>query len=223
MRVKRFCFHSASLNAYENPVGTSRIRTDPDRILPRPPKIPGRLCDNGTLYLRVTIKTKTMKREENNRLAEQSIDRAIESVTDGIVILYKDHLSMDAFRVYVRKGGKAVKPEKKYRYKWNDEKKNYEILEEESAKWDCGSDDYREVNMVGSSNYYGSVGLIDTVKLLYEKHGLPVYYLNIGWCTFPQAWRDMSSFIDCIKRCVSFEVNLLECDYTPCKLKELED
>ena len=212
------------LNAYENPVGTSRIRTDPDRILPHPPKIPDGSCDNGYPYLRAVKQIETtMKREENNRLAEQSIDRAIESVTDGIVILYKDHLSMDAFRVYVRKDGKAVKPEKKYRYKWNDEKKNYEIIEEEFAKWDDGSDDYREVIMVGSSSYYGSVGLIDTVKLLYEKHGLPVYYLNIGWCTFPQAWCDMSSFIDCIKRSVPFEIDLIECDYTPCKPKELED
>lgn len=164
-----------------------------------------------------------MNRIENNTLAEQSIDRAIESVTDGIVILYEDHLSMDAFKVYVRKDGKSVKSEKNYRYRRNDEKKNYEILEEEFSIWDTQYEDCGEVIMVGSSSYYGSVGLTDTVKLLREKYGLPVYYVNIGWRTFPSAWCGMSSFLDCIKRHVSFEISLLECDCTPCELSKLKD
>lgn len=164
-----------------------------------------------------------MKRAENNTLAEQSVDKAIESVTDGIVILYQDHLSMDAFKVYVRKDGKPVKPEKKFSYRWSDEKKNYEILEEEFSRWDDRFADCREVDMMTSSGYYGSVGLADTLKILREKYQLPIYYLNIGWCTFPQAWCDMGSFLDCIKRHVSFEISLLECDYTPCELNKLED
>lgn len=164
-----------------------------------------------------------MKREKNNTLAEQSVNRAIESVTDGIVILYKDHLSMDAFKVYVRKDGKPIKPEKKYCYRRNDEKKSYGIVEEEFSRWDTRYEDCREVIMMGSSEYYGSVGLADTVKVLRKKYGLPVYYLNIGWCTFPSAWCDMSNYLDCIKRCVPFEVTLLECDYTPCELSKLKD
>jgi hypothetical protein len=164
-----------------------------------------------------------MRKEESNKLCSESVDRAIASIENGIAVVYHDHLSCDAFRVYVRKDGETIKPEKKFRYRWSDEKKNYEILEEEFARWDTQYEDCREVDMVGSSSYYGSVGLTDTVKLLREKYGLPVYYVNIGWCTFPSAWCDMSSFLDCIKRHVPFEISLLECDYTPCELGKLED
>lgn len=164
-----------------------------------------------------------MKKEESNKLCSESVDRAIASVKDGIVVVYHDHLSCDAFRVYVRKDGETIKPEKKFRYGWSDEKKDYEILEEEFARWDYSYGDCREVNMMTSSGYYGSVGLADTLRILSEKHGLPVYYVNIGWCTFPSAWCDMSSYLDCIKRHVSLEISLLECDYTPCELKQLEN
>ena len=89
-----------------------------------------------------------MKKEESNKLCSESVDRAIASVKDGIVVVYHDHLSCDAFRVYVRKDGETIKPEKRFRYGWSDEKKNYEILEEEFARWDYNYGDCREVNMM---------------------------------------------------------------------------
>lgn len=164
-----------------------------------------------------------MRKEESNKLCSESVDRAIASIENGIAVVYHDHLSCDSFRVYVRKDGETIKPEKKFRYRWSDEKKNYEILEEEFARWDCNGGDYREVDMMTSSGYYGSVGLADTLRILSERYGLPVYYLNIGWCTFPQAWCDMSSYIDCIRKSMRTEVNMVTCDFTPCRLDEFEE
>lgn len=164
-----------------------------------------------------------MRKEESNKLCSESVNRAIASIENGIVIVYHDHLSCDSFRVYVRKDGETLKPEKKFRYRWSDEKKDYEILEEEFARWDYSCGDCREVNMMTSSSYYGSVGLADTVKILSEKYGLPVYYLNLGWCTFPSAWCDTSGYIDCIRKYTPVEVNRVTCDFTPCKLNEFEE
>ena len=165
-----------------------------------------------------------MKKEESNKLCSESVDRAIASIEDGIVIVYHDHLSMDAFRVYVRKSGETLKPEKKFRYRWSEKKKSNEIVESDFNRWDSDVRmNCREVNMITSSSYYGTVGLADTVKILSERHGLPVYYLDLGWCTFPSAWRDMSGYIDCIRKSTPVEVSMVTCDFTPCGPDELED
>lgn len=153
-----------------------------------------------------------MTTQEQNKLAKESIHRAIESVNDGIIVLYNDHLSMDAFDVFVRKDGKTLKSDTSYRYHWSDEQKRYVIdeapIEEKRQTESIG------VCMMTSSSYYGTVGLGTMLDILHEKHNLPVYYLNIGWCTFPHAYRDMSNYIKYIKEHVSFDVQLLNCDYT---------
>ena len=64
-----------------------------------------------------------MKKKEQNKLAAESIKRAVESIENGIVVEYHDHLNMDAFNVYVRKDGQTVKIDTKYRYRWSDEQK----------------------------------------------------------------------------------------------------
>lgn len=153
-----------------------------------------------------------MTTQEQNKLAEESISRAIESVTDGIIVLYNDHLSMDAFKVFVRKGGKTLKFDTAYRYHWSDEQKRNVI--DEAPIEEKRQTESMEVCMMTSSSYYGTVGLGTMLGILHEKYGLPVYYLNIGWCTFPRAYRDMSDYLKCIKEHVSFDVQLLNCDYT---------
>ena len=61
-----------------------------------------------------------MKKKEQNKLAAESVKRAVESIENGIVVEYHDLFNMDAFNVYVRKDGQTVKIDTRYRYRWSD-------------------------------------------------------------------------------------------------------
>ena len=120
-----------------------------------------------------------------NKIVLEAIAKAIEPITDGIIVEFHDHLSCDAFHVYVRKDGEYVKQDIRYRYMWNEKLKNYEILE---APETYGAN-YLDVCLIDSDPYYGTVGLRDTVKLLREKYGFDkAYLLDVGWHTFPSMY-----------------------------------
>ena len=157
-----------------------------------------------------------MKKKEQNKLAAASIKRAVESIENGIVVEYHDHLNMDAFNVYVRKDGQTVKIDTKYRYRWSDEQKKAVFTEEKRP--DTASDSI-EVIMMSSSSYYGTVGLKDMLKLLEEKYGLPSYFLNIGWYTLPIAYLDSSKFIKSIQQYYP-KIELYKCDYEIVKTED---
>lgn len=157
-----------------------------------------------------------MKKKEQNKLAAESVKRAVESIENGIVVEYHDHLNMDAFNVYVRKDGQTVKIDTRYRYRWSDEQKKAVFTEEKRP--DTASDSI-EVIMMSSSSYYGTVGLKDILKLLEEKYGLPSYFLNIGWYTFPGAYLDSSNFLKCIQ-CYYPKIELYKCDYEIIKTED---
>lgn len=157
-----------------------------------------------------------MKKKEQNKLAKESVKRAVESIENGIVVEYHDHLNMDVFNVYVRKDGQTVKIDTKYRYKWNDKQKEATFIEEKRP--DTASDSI-EVLMMSSSSYYGTVGLKDILKLLEEKYGLPSYFLNIGWYTFPGAYLDSSNFLKRIQRYYP-KIELYKCDYEIVKTED---
>ena len=159
-----------------------------------------------------------MNKEEQNKLAAESIKRAIESIENGIVVEYHDHLSMDAFNVYVRKDGQTVKIDTKYRYRWSDEQKREVIIED---KLEGAASESIEVCMITSSSYYGTVGLEDMLYRLEKKYEVPAYFLSIGWYTFPCAYLNASDYIDCIRR-HGISIELYECDYTITDLKKLE-
>lgn len=157
-----------------------------------------------------------MKKKEQNKLAAESVKRAVESIENGIVVEYHDYLNMDTFNVYVRKDGQTVKIDTKYRYKWSDEQKKAAFIEEKRP--DTASDSI-EVLMMSSSSYYGTVGLKDILKLLEEKYGLPSYFLNIGWYTFPGAYLDSSNFLKRIQRYYP-KIELYKCDYEIVKTED---
>lgn len=159
-----------------------------------------------------------MNKEEQNKLAAESIKRAIESIENGIVVEYHDHLSMDAFRVYVRKDGQTVKIDTKYRYRWSDEQKREVVIED---KLEGPASESIEVCMMTSSSYYGTVGLEDMLYRLEKKYEVPSYFLSIGWYTFPYAYRDSSDYLEYIQRRHP-KIELYKCDYTIVDLKELE-
>ena len=157
-----------------------------------------------------------MKKQEQNKLAAESVKRAVGSIENGIVVEYHDHLNMDAFNVYVRKDGQTVKIDTKYRYRWSDEQKKAVFIEEKRP--DTASDSI-EVLMMSSSSYYGTVGLKDILRLLEEKYGLPSYFLNSGWYTFPSAYLDSSNFLKCIQRYYP-KIELYKCDYEIIKTED---
>ena len=159
-----------------------------------------------------------MNKQEQNKLAAESIERAIESIKDGIVVEFHDHLSMDAFRVYVRKDGQTVKIDTKYRYRWSDEQKREVVIED---KLEGAASESIEVCMMTSSSYYGTVGLSDMLRRLSKKYDVPAYFLSIGWYTFPSAYLNASDYIDCIRRHGN-SIELYECDFTITDLKKLE-
>lgn len=150
-----------------------------------------------------------MKKEEQNKLAAESIKRAIESIENGIVVEYHDHLSMDAFRVYVRKDGQTVKIDTEYRYKWSDEQKREVVIED---KIEGAASESIEVCMMTSSSYYGTLGLEYTLYLLEKKYEVPSYFLSIGWYTFPSAYRDSSYYLNYIRHHHP-KIELYKCDY----------
>lgn len=160
-----------------------------------------------------------MNKQQQNQLACESINRAIESIQDGIVVEYHDHLSMDAFKVYVRKGGKTVKIDTGYRCKRSNEEKREVIIEEKLE--DGTATECLEVCMTTSSSYYGTAGLQDILPRLKKKYEVPIYFLNIGWYTFPHAYRDLSNYYESIKRNGrTCGAELYTCDY---KIVETED
>lgn len=160
-----------------------------------------------------------MNKKEQNKLAAESIKRAIESIKDGIVVEFHDHLSMDAFKVCVRKNGETVGIDTSYYYKWSNEEKREVIIE---TKLEDGAERKSiEVCMMTSSSYYGTVGLSDTLRLLSKKYDVPAYFLSIGWYTFPNAYLNASDYIDCIRR-RDISIELYECDYTIVDLNKLE-
>ena len=160
-----------------------------------------------------------MKKQEQNKLAAESIKRAVESIENGIVVEYHDNLNMDAFNVYVRKDGQTVKIDTKYHYKWSNEQKK-EVITEDKVEGGLGvASDYIRVLMTTSSSYYGTAGLKDMLKLLEEKYGLPSYFLNIGWYTFPIAYLDSSGFLKYIQDYYP-KIELYKCDYEIVKTED---
>ena len=160
-----------------------------------------------------------MNKQEQNKLAAESIERAIESIKDGIVVEFHDHLSMDAFKVCVRKNGETIGIDTSYRCKWSNEERREVIVE---TKLESGTERKSiEVCMMTSSSYYGTVGLSDMLRRLSKKYEVPAYFLSIGWYTFPSAYLNASDYIDCIRRHGN-SIELYECDYTITDLKKLE-
>ena len=124
-------------------------------------------------------------RETGNKAVSEAVKKAVESIDNGIVVEFHDHLSRDAFHVYVRKDGEYIRHNVKYRYRWNDAAKNYEILEEP----DRDNLTYLDVCLIDSDPYYATVGLRDTVRTLREKYGFDkAYLLDVGWHTFPSMY-----------------------------------
>lgn len=158
-----------------------------------------------------------MNRQEQNRLASESIKRAVESIDNGIVIEYHDHLSMDSFRLYIRKDGKAIAPDTHYMCDWSAEKKGY-VIDECKVENHEADPDGMEVNMLGDSGYYRSCGLGTYLKKYAEKYRLPVYLLNIGWFTFPMKYGYADSYLEPIQKYAP-EARLYTCDLTLTEVK----
>ena len=160
--------------------------------------------------------------------AKQAIEKAIQSIDNGIIIEYHDSLHCDAFNIRVRKDGKDASFTETYSYPGYSEKdKTIRVhpLEQETNGL--------HVIMVGNSEYYGSVGLRSTISMLVEGkfYNFPVYVLDLGWYTFPskylpvkESWLDsLSDFITKDEQGIKLSCqdwfkmtkSMLHVDYTP--------
>lgn len=166
---------------------------------------------------------------EKRQIAQQAILNAVNSIDNGIIVEFHDHLSMDAFIIRVRKDGKDVPFTESYRFPYytaKDRSIQVKPLEKETNEL--------EVIMVSDSEYYCSVGLYSTIKMLEKKHyGLPVYMLDLGWYTFPnkymkvgESWLESDRIPDWLSedkdgnylrmdKRVKLEKSMLHVDYTP--------
>lgn len=145
-----------------------------------------------------------MDKNERNKMAAKAIEDAINSIENGIIVEHHDSLNMDAFNVRVRKDGKDVPFTEDYRYPYyTDKDRSIKTvpLEKETNTL--------RVIMVGDSEYYRSVGLKSTVRILLEKHyNLPVYFLDLGWYTFPCEYRPVKeSWLDCLPAYITKDEN----------------
>lgn len=169
-----------------------------------------------------------MEKPTPQQIAQQAIMNAVNSIDNGIIVEYHDSLSMDAFNIRVRKDGRDMAFTEDYSYPYyTDKDKSIKThpLEHETNEL--------RIIMVGNSEYYRSVGVKSTVQILLEGkyYNFPVYFLDLGWYTFPQKHLEVKeSMLNCLPDWITkdeqgnklpcsewFKVtkSMLHVDYTP--------
>ena len=106
----------------------------------------------------------------------------------GIYIEYHDTLHCDAYRVWVYRNGNNLLDASVFKKLTDNEYRQADMEKEVSCFGGI------RVAMVGDSDYYGTRGIITTVKILHEEFpDLKVKCFKQGWHTFPQKWMDVEN------------------------------